>query len=184
MWIPGLLCRIQDNEFNFDHPSRAFVIFLCTIWLSMTVQTVWPSHSLSLSLSLLHFPLSHFPWKGRQTCQLWSRRCLRTRMMLVLPLKKKFINKYVYIYVYMETNDRVGDRIYRPGRHRRYRGIRAYRSGRVFGIQIRASRHTYTEAPSSVLRSFCWNRNYVTGGMVGQGLGIDLSKIFVLLLII
>lgn len=153
-------CEFQDcyagsRIMNFDRPS-SFVIFLYTvsIWLSMTIQTVWPSHSLSLSLVYLSLFLS--PLLKGQTCQLWSRRCLRTRMMLVLLLKKKFINESrIYIYVYMETDDRLGDRIYRPGRHRRYRGIRAYRSGRVFGIQIRASRNTYTEAPSSVLRSFC-----------------------------
>lgn len=79
--------------------------FLCTIWLSMTVQTVWPSHSLSLSFSLTLPSFSHFPWKGRQTCQLWSRRCLRTRMMLVLPLKKKFINKYIYMYTWKQTTE-------------------------------------------------------------------------------
>lgn len=181
-------CEFQDcyagsRIMNFDRPS-SFVIFLYTvlIWLSMTIQTVWPSHSLSLSLVYLSLFLS--PLLKGQTCQLWSRRCLRTRMMLVLLLKKKFINESrIYICVYGNRRP-----TWRPNLSTRQASPISRNSSVSIWTRFRNPNSSVTEYiyGGSIFRStfILLNRNYVTGGMVGQGLGIDLSKIFVLLRII
>lgn len=76
--------RIQSFDPSSSVPSF-FVHSFCR-WRSKLCG--WPSHH-----SLTPPSFSHLPWKGRQTCQLWSRRCLRARMMLVLLVEKKFIDE-------------------------------------------------------------------------------------------